>query len=71
MLTLLLVASLCTAKGCGYADVTKRFPEAKSDKDCLEVALALNLQNVALKGQTRFACMEPEDYRQLVAKQAF
>lgn len=71
MLTLLLVASLCAPQGCGYSDVTKKFPEAKSDRDCLEVALALNLQNVALKGDTRFACMEPEDYYQLVQKQAF
>lgn len=71
MLTLVLIASLCTAQGCGYSDVTKSFPEAKSDRDCLEVALALNLQNVALEGQTRFACMEPEAYRLLAQKQAF
>ena len=71
MLTLVLIASLCTAQGCGYSDVTRNFPEAKTDRDCLEVALALNLQNAALEGQTRFACMEPDAYGRLSQKQAF
>lgn len=71
MLTLLLVASLCDSSGCGYSDVTSRFPEASTNRNCLEVALAINLQNAAAKEPTRFVCIPPAEYRRLVKSQAF
>lgn len=71
MLTLVLVAALCTSDGCGYMDATSKFREVKTDGDCIEVALALNLQNAALQQPTRFTCVPPSEFRRLVSSQAF
>lgn len=68
MLSLLLVAALCSDVGCDYINATGRFPELRSDADCWEMANHLNGQN-RLKGQDpRFACLEPAAFARLAGK---
>lgn len=68
MISLLLVAALCTDTGCTYMDTTNRF-KVKSDAECAQMANFLNSENRSSGIDPRFACLEPSKYRLLVSRE--
>lgn len=68
MISLLLVAALCTDTGCTYMDTTSRF-KVQSDEDCAQMANFLNQENRVSGTDPRFACLEPSKYRALVTRE--
>lgn len=68
MLTLILVAGLCTSDGCVYMDATSKF-KIQSDAECAQIANYVNDQNRMNHKDPRFACLEPSVYRGLVSRE--
>lgn len=68
MLTLVLVAALCTTDGCTYIDATRKFG-IKSDAQCAQIANYANYQNRLERKDPRFACLEPHVYQALKSRE--
>lgn len=70
MLTLVLVAALCTAEGdriCTYMDVTRRM-QVTTDAECYQMALLGNEHNVSTGQDPRYDCVAPAQYLALLGE---
>lgn len=67
MLTLLLVAGLCSDNLCTYLDVTKHM-QVTSDAGCYETALIANQHNVDTGQTPRYDCVTQERFLVLMGE---
>lgn len=69
MLSLLLVAGLCTGDICTYLDVTKHMG-VTSDASCYQVARTANQHNVDTGQTPRYNCVSQERFLVLMGEKA-
>ena len=70
MLTLVLVAALCTNEGdriCSYMDVTRQL-HVTTDAECRQAALMANRHNVSTGQDPRYDCVAPAQYLALLGE---
>lgn len=65
MMTLILIAGICSADGCNYINASKRF-DIKSNSECVHIANSANRQNEINKKEPRFFCVDPIIYKGLI-----
>lgn len=64
MLTLMLVAALCTSSGCDYMDNSDTY-NLKTDDDCRAAAKASNTLNRLALRQVRYSCVSIGELKEL------